>query len=71
MTALSTRCSFSGTALKTIACITMLVDHIFCAFLIIQQIICMNIEFLPMFPVYNSYSILTIIHVFLVTFCVS
>ena len=28
MTALSTRCSFSGTALKTIACITMLVDHI-------------------------------------------
>ena len=28
MTALSPRCSFSGTALKTIACITMLVDHI-------------------------------------------
>ena len=28
MTALSTRRSFSGTALKTIACITMLVDHI-------------------------------------------
>ena len=28
MTALSQRCSFSGTALKTIACITMLVDHI-------------------------------------------
>ena len=28
MTALSLRCSFSGTALKTIACITMLVDHI-------------------------------------------
>ena len=28
MTALSPRCRFSGTALKTIACITMLVDHI-------------------------------------------
>ena len=28
MTALSPRCSFSGTALKTIACITMLIDHI-------------------------------------------
>ena len=28
MTALSPRRSFSGTALKTIACITMLVDHI-------------------------------------------
>ena len=28
MTALSTRRSFSGTALKTIACITMLIDHI-------------------------------------------
>ena len=28
MTALSPRCSLSGTALKTIACITMLVDHI-------------------------------------------
>ena len=28
MTALSPRCSFSGTALKTIACITMLVDHL-------------------------------------------
>ena len=28
MTALSQRCSFSGTALKTIACITMLIDHI-------------------------------------------
>mgnify|MGYP002310578445 CR=1 FL=1 len=27
MTALSTRRSFSGTALKTIACITMLIDH--------------------------------------------
>ena len=28
MTALSPRRTFSGTALKTIACITMLVDHI-------------------------------------------
>ena len=28
MTALSPRCSFSGTALKMIACITMLIDHI-------------------------------------------
>lgn len=28
MTALSPRCSFSGTALKTIACIIMLIDHI-------------------------------------------
>ena len=28
MTALSPRCSFSGTTLKTIACITMLIDHI-------------------------------------------
>lgn len=46
-------------------------QYILCAFSVIQQIICMNIEFLPMFPVYNSYSILTIIHVFLVTFCVS
>ena len=28
MTTLSQRRTFSGTALKTIACITMLVDHI-------------------------------------------